>query len=115
MAHWAGIEGVEGILRISDSLGPFNTDGTEGMDHPAVLVGKIHELQEEQKVAWRRLAVSSMTAFERREVINQLRQSNSELRHYLELMSERVRFRPQPSQEIASSFGKPDFRLLLAN
>jgi hypothetical protein len=71
MAPWAGIEGVEGILRISDSLGPFNTDGTEGMDHPATLVGKIHELQEEQRVAWRRLAVSSMTAFERREVITE--------------------------------------------
>jgi hypothetical protein len=90
-------------------------DGVEGMDHPAVLVGKIHELQKEQRVAWRQLAESSLTAFERREVINQLRQSNSELRHYLELMSERLRIRGRTSQEAASGFGKPNFRLLISN
>jgi hypothetical protein len=83
------------------------------MDHPAVLAGKIHELQEEQRVLWRHLAESSLTAFERREVINQLRHSNSKLRPYLELMSERVRFRIQLSQENAGGFGKPNFRFLL--
>jgi hypothetical protein len=85
------------------------------MDHPAVLVGKIHELQEEQRVAWRQLAESSLTAFERREVRNRLRQSNDELRHYLELLSERLRIRERSSQEIAGGFGKPNFRLLVSN
>jgi hypothetical protein len=79
---------------------------------PDVLDCKIHELQEEQRVAWRQLADSSLTTFERREVRNQIRLSNNELRQYLQMMAERVRFRVRPAEEAASRFGKPDFRLL---
>ena len=85
------------------------------MTDPDVLDCKIHELKEVQRVAWRQLANSSLTAFERREVRNQIRQSNNELKQYLQMMSERVRFRPRPTEGVADGFGKPDFRLLALN
>ena len=81
------------------------------MTDPDVLDCKIHELQEVQKVAWRRLADSTLTAFERREVRNQIRLSNNELRQYL-LMSERLRFRVRSDEEVAGGSGKPNLRLL---
>jgi hypothetical protein len=79
---------------------------------PDVLDCKIHELQEEQRVAWRQLADSSLTTFERREVRNQIRLSNNELRQYLQMMAERVRFRVRPAEEGAVGFGRPNLRLL---
>jgi uncharacterized membrane protein YccC len=85
------------------------------MTDPDVLDCKIHELKEVQRVAWRQLADSTLTAFERREVRNQIRQSNNELRQYLQMMSERIRFRTRPAEEVADRFGKPDVRLLALN
>jgi hypothetical protein len=79
-----------------------------------VLVCKIHELKEVQRVAWRQLAESQLTTFERREVRNQIRQSNNELGQYL-LMSERVRFQVRPVEEVTDGFGKPNFRLLASD
>jgi hypothetical protein len=84
------------------------------MIDPDVLDCKIDELKEVQRVAWRRLADSSLTPFDRREVRNQIRQSNSELRQYLQMMSERLRFRVRPAKEVANGFGKPKLRVLLA-
>jgi hypothetical protein len=85
------------------------------VDDPDVLVSRIHKLKEEQRVAWRQLAELSLTAFERREVRNQLRQSHDELRQCLQMMSERIRFRAPPAEEVAVGFGKPNFRLLVSN
>jgi len=85
------------------------------MTDPDVIDCKIHELKEVQRIAWRQLADSTLTAFERREVRNQIRQSNNELRRYLQMMSERVRFRVRPADEVADRFGRPDFRLLAIN
>jgi uncharacterized membrane protein YccC len=85
------------------------------MTDPDVLVCKIQELKEEQRVAWRKLAAPSLTTFERREVQNQIRQSNTELRQYLQMMSERLRFRVRPAEDVADGFGKPDFRVLAIN
>jgi hypothetical protein len=82
------------------------------MTDPDVLDCKIHELKEVQRIAWRQLADPSLTTFERREARNQIRLSNSELRQYLQMMSERVRFRVRPVEEVADGFGKPNFRLL---
>jgi hypothetical protein len=82
------------------------------MTDPNVL--KIHELKEEQRVAWRQLA-DSLTTFERREVRNQIRQSNNELRGYLQMMSERRRFPLPPAEKVANGLGKPDFRLIARN
>jgi hypothetical protein len=85
------------------------------MTDPDVIDCKIHELKEVQRVAWRQLADSTLTAFERREVRNQIHQSNNELRQYLQMMSERVRFRVRPADAVADRFGRPDFRLLVIN
>jgi hypothetical protein len=85
------------------------------MTDPDVLDYRIHELKELQRAAWRKLADSSLTLFERREVRNQIRLSNNELRQYLQMMSERIRFRARPAEEVADGFGKPDFRLLALN
>jgi hypothetical protein len=82
------------------------------MDDPDVLVRTIHALKEEQKAAWRQLAASSLTTFERREVRNQLRHSHNELRQYLQLTSERVHVRAPPPEEVAVGFGKPNFDFL---
>jgi hypothetical protein len=73
-----------------------------------VLDYKIHELKEEQRVAWRCLADSSLTAFDRREARNRIRQSNNELRQYLQMMSERLRFRVRSAEEVAGGFGRPN-------
>jgi hypothetical protein len=80
-----------------------------------ILDCKIYELKEVQRIAWRQLADSSLTTFERREARNQIRQSNNELRQYLHMLSERVRFRVGPAEGVADGFGKPDFRLLARN
>jgi hypothetical protein len=73
---------------------------------------KVYELKEAQRVAWRQLADPSLTTFERREVRNQIRLSNNELRQYLEMMSERLRFRVRSAEEVAGGFGRPNLRLL---
>jgi hypothetical protein len=77
-----------------------------------VLDCKIYELKEVQRVAWRQLADPSLTTFERREARNQIRLSNSELRQYLQMMSERLRFRVLSAEEVAGGFGRPNLRLL---
>jgi hypothetical protein len=82
------------------------------MTDPDVLDYKIHKLKEVQRVAWRHLADPLLTTFERREVRNQIRQSNNELRQYLQMMSERLRFRVRSAEEVAGGFGKPNLRLL---
>jgi hypothetical protein len=73
---------------------------------------KIYELKEIQRIAWRQLADPSLTTFERREVRNQIRLSNNELRQYLEMVSERLRFRMPSAEEIASELKRPNLRLL---
>jgi hypothetical protein len=77
-----------------------------------VLDYKIRELKEAQRIAWRQLADSSLTTFERREVRNQIRFSNSELRQYLQIRSERLRFQARSAEEGAVGFGRPNLRLL---
>ena len=85
------------------------------MTDASVLDSKIHELKEVQRVAWRQLADPSLTTFERREARNQIRLSNSELRQYLQMMSERFRIRVKPTENVADGFGKPNFQLLDCN
>jgi hypothetical protein len=85
------------------------------MTDPDVLDYRIYELKELQRAAWRKLADSSLTLFERREVRNQIRLSNNELRQYLQMVAERLRFRVKPAENVADGFGKPNFRLLDCN
>ena len=69
------------------------------MTEPDVLSRKIHELKEWQRVAWRRVADPLLTAFERREIRNHIKESDGELRRYLAMMSERLRFRPRAVED----------------
>jgi hypothetical protein len=82
------------------------------MKEPDILSRKIRELKDWQTAAWRRIADPMLTAFERREIRNHLRDSEFELRHYLDMMSDRLRFRPAPAEKVDDSLAKLQFRLL---
>jgi hypothetical protein len=81
------------------------------MTEPDHLGRKIHALKQWQRGAWQQLADPLLSTFERREIRNQIKQSDVELRYYLEMMSERVRFRVPPIEETADSLAKLNLRL----
>lgn len=82
------------------------------MKEPDILSRKIRELRDWQTAAWRRIADPMLTTIERREIRYHLRDSEFELRHYLDMMSERLRFRPAPAEKVDDSLAKLQFRLL---
>jgi hypothetical protein len=84
------------------------------MTEPDILSRKILELKEWQTVAWRRIADPMITAFERREVRNHIKESDEELRYYLGMMTERLRFQARAVEDVGDSFAKIKFRLLAA-
>ena len=63
------------------------------MDETDPLISKIRELQEWERMAWRRVSDPLVTEFERREIRNHIKDSNQELRRCLAVMSERLRVR----------------------
>jgi hypothetical protein len=73
---------------------------------------KIRELGDWQTVAWRRVADPLLTAFERREIRNHIKESDEELRRYLAMMSDRLRFRARAVEDVGDSLAKTNFRLL---
>jgi hypothetical protein len=87
-------------------------DRSDSMTEPGDLTSEINALKALQRDAWRELASPSLTIFDRREIRNRVRQSESELRTYLKMMSERLRFRPRPVEEVGDSLANIDFRLL---
>jgi hypothetical protein len=82
------------------------------MTEPDILSHKISELKEWQSVAWRRIADPLVTQFERREIRNHMKECDAELRRYLEMMGERVRFRARVVEDVGDSFANLKFRLL---
>ena len=82
------------------------------MNEPDILGRKIRELKDWQTAAWQRIADPLLTTIERREIRYHLRDSEFELRHYLDMMSDRLRFRPAPVEEVGDSLAKLQFRLL---
>ena len=70
------------------------------MTAPDDLGQRIYALQQWQRAAWRQLAEPLLTTFERREIRNQIKESNRELRHYLEMKSERSSV-PVPLEDVA--------------
>ena len=78
------------------------------MTEPDILSRKIRELMDWQAIAWRRVADPLTTAFERREI----KESDGELRGYLAMMSDRLRFQVRAVQEVGDSLVKINFRLL---
>jgi hypothetical protein len=94
----------------------FEHGGVIRMSEADILSRNIHALKELQRVAWRNLADPALTIFERREIRNEIKQSDAELRSYLEMMSDRSRFRERPVDSgVADGFGKFEFRLLAGN
>jgi hypothetical protein len=81
------------------------------MTDPDILSRKIHELKEWQRVAWRRVADPLLTAFERRETRNHIKESETELRHCLEMMSERLRFQARKIEDAGDHLATFNFRL----
>jgi hypothetical protein len=75
-----------------------------------VLKSEIDALKAVQREAWRELASPALTTFDRREIRNRIRQSEVELRANLQLMSERLRYRPQPAAEVGDSLANINFR-----
>jgi hypothetical protein len=91
----------------------FEHGGVIRMSEADILSRNVHALKELQRVAWRNLADPALTIFERREIRNEIKQSDAELRSYLEMMSDRSRFGERPVESgVADGFGKPEFRLL---
>ena len=85
------------------------------MTDPDILSRDIRALQELQRVAWTQLADPALTNFDRREVRNRIRQSEAELKTYLQMRSERAGF-PVPSAQAAGHRrARPSFRLLAAD
>ena len=81
-----------------------------------ILSRDIHALQELQRVAWSQLASPSLTTFDRREIRNQIRQSEAELKAYLKMKSERALFPVYTSPD--SGYRRParsSFRLLASD
>lgn len=82
------------------------------MTEPDTLNRKIRELRDWQAIAWRRVADPYLTSFERREIRNHIRDSDAELRRYLGMMSERLRFQPRPAEAVGDSLANLKFRIL---
>jgi hypothetical protein len=81
-----------------------------------ILDRNINELKTWLTGAWRHLANPSLTKFERRELRNDMKQCNVELRRCLELVrAARDHRRKQSSTGARSDFGNVGFRLIGQN
>jgi hypothetical protein len=81
------------------------------MTETDILSYDIDALKVEQRDAWSELSRPTLTAFDRRELRNRIRQSEVELRSCLKMRSEQLRFRPRPVDAAAGSPAKVEFRL----
>jgi len=86
-------------------------DGVETMIELDILNGEIEALMAEQQDAWRELARPTLTAFDRRELRNRIRQGEIELRDHLKVRTDRLRFRPRPVETSRDSLANIEFRL----
>ena len=80
------------------------------MTQPEVLDQNIRALQDWLRDAWQQLADPSLTAFSRRELRNQMKQCNADLRMHLQAASART---PELPPASTKRFTKPELRLLL--
>lgn len=70
----------------------------------------VHALKQRIDAAWRQLADPSLTRFARRELRNQMKQNDAELRLCMKQIFEREQRRG--SEEDVARFPKPDLRIL---
>lgn len=76
-----------------------------------VLSRQIDTLMAEQRAAWSELAIPTLTAFDRREIRNRIRQGEVELRDHLNVRTERLRFEPRPVEPPSDILANINFRL----
>jgi hypothetical protein len=76
-----------------------------------VLSNEITVLLAQQRAAWRELASPELTQFDRRELRNRIRQGEVELRDFLRMRTERLRFRPRVAEPPVDSLANINFRL----
>jgi hypothetical protein len=76
-----------------------------------VLSRQIDTLMAEQRAAWSELAIPTLTAFDRREIRNRIKQGEVELRDHLKLRTERLRFEPRPVEPPSDNLANIEFRL----
>jgi hypothetical protein len=98
-------------VRISVKFGPTFFKSGPTITEPDLLSRKIDELKGWQTIAWRRIADTTVTPFERRELRNHMKDCDAELRRCLEIMSERVRFHPRSVEDVGNSLANLKFRL----
>jgi hypothetical protein len=79
------------------------------MTEPEILDQDIHALQEWLRAAWRQLADPSLTTFTRRELRNQMKLCNADLRSCLERAAQ---MRSQLPPDTGRSFSRPELRIL---
>jgi hypothetical protein len=79
------------------------------MTQPEILDQDIRALQEWLRAAWQQLADPSLTAFGRRELRNQMKQYNADLRAHLKRAAE---MQLKQSAERERSFAEPEMRIL---
>jgi hypothetical protein len=72
----------------------------------------VYALKEWLRDAWRQLAESSITRFERRELRNLMKQTDAELRACLEILAATDRARRESRHAAPPSTREPDFRIL---
>jgi hypothetical protein len=82
------------------------------MTEPDTLDHTIRALKQTQRRAWQQLADPALTTFARRELRNEIKQSGAELKSYLQMASERTRFRVRPAEAIVPALERFEFRLL---
>jgi len=79
------------------------------MDQPAIVDQEIRALQEWLRSAWQQLGNSSLTAFTRRELRNQMKQCSADLRERLEMVAEQ---QSEPLQHPVPPYSRPALRIL---
>jgi hypothetical protein len=79
------------------------------MNQPELIASDIRALQQWLRAAWQQLGDPSLTAFSRRELRNQMKQCNADLRSLLQRMAEGQPDEIQPPVAVAA---KPKLRIL---
>jgi hypothetical protein len=81
------------------------------MTEPEIL-DHVDALQDWLKVAWRQLSDPSLNSFDRRELRNQMKMNEAELRIYFETRAERLRGQVAQAEAAIVKRAKPELRLL---
>jgi hypothetical protein len=89
----------------------FQSERSDDMIETDVLSNEITALMAQQRDAWRELASPTLTQFDRRELRNRIKQSEVELRDFLKIRSEQLRFQPRPVEPPIDSLANIGFRL----